>query len=216
MDMAGFISLMNDHGFEDTSSSRKVAAINDAQADIASREPWPFLEKEIDLTFNGSSAVPTNVPSDLLAVLQVVNKSTGAVIAPSRADDWTRWFILSSTDVQDPFTFHFLGSQMRFHPIPGAGTSVRMLYTAYAPTLTDSSAESDFKVPPRHHMAIAFLALSNLYLMEDDPELSDQFEQQAEKRIQTMRSEIWGRQYQQPDFIHIVDTDDYDYYNPWQ
>lgn len=216
MDMTGFISLLNDHGFEDTSSTRKVAEINNALADLASREPWPFLEKEIDLTFNGSSATPTNLPSDLLAVLQVVNKTTGAVIAPSRTDDWTRWFILSATDVQDPFTFHFLGNQMRFHPIPPAATSVRMLYTAHPPTLTDSSAESEFKVPARHHKAIADLALAALYMMEDDPELAQQKEAAAEKRIQTMRAEIWGRQYQQPDFIHIVDTDDYDYYNPWQ
>lgn len=215
MDMAGFLSLLNDHGFEDTSTERKVQALNDAQADIASREPWPFLEKEIDLTFNGSSATPTNLPADLLAVLQVTNKTSGAVIYPTRTDDWTRWYVSRASDVADPFTFHFLGNQMRFHPIPPAGTSVRMLYTAFSPTLTETSPESAFKVPARHHRAIADLALAALYLMEDDPELSEQKEADAEKRIQTMRGEIWGRQYQEPDYIHIVDTDDFEYYLPW-
>ena len=210
MDMAGFLSLLNDHGFEDTSTERKVAEINNAQLDIASREPWPFLEKEIDLTFNGSSATPTNLPSDLLAVLQVVNKTTGAIITPTRTDDWTRWFILNASDVADPFTFHFLNRTMRFHPIPPSSASIRMLYTAYPTTVSDTGAELDFKVPARHHKAVADLALSALYLMEDDPDLAHEKEASAEKRIQTMRGEIWGRQYQQPDYIHIVDTDDYD------
>lgn len=212
MDMAGFISLLNDHGFEDTSSTRKTEVVNDAQWDLASREPWPFLEKQIDLTFNGSSGVPTNAPADLGQVLQVVNKVTGAIIAPSRNDDFTKWFILSSSDVADPFSFYFVGSTMKFHPIPPNGAVVRMIYTAVPPALTDTSPESAFMVPARHHRALAYLALSKLYLMEDDPELAASFGQLAEARIQSMRPDVWERQLQDPDYIHIVDMDDTDGY----
>lgn len=212
MDMAAFISLLNDHGFEDTSSTRKVEAINDAQWDLASREPWPFLEKQLDLTFDGSSGVPTNAPADLGQVLQVVNKATGAVVSPSRNDDFTKWFILSATDVADPITFYFIGNSMKFHPIPANGTVLRMVYTALPPALTDTSAESEFMVPPRHHRAVAYLALSHLYLMEDDPENASAFAQLAEARIQSMRPDVWERQLQDPDYIHIVDTDDLDFY----
>lgn len=210
MDMAGFISLLNDHGFEDTSSTRKVEAINDAQNDIAGREPWPFLEKEIDLTFSGSSGVATNLPADLRAVLQLVNKATGATISPSRNDDWTKWFIMYANDVADPFTFYFVGNQMRLHPKPPASTLARLLYISTPATLIDVSPESAFVIPPRHHRAIAYVALSNLYSMEDDQENALDFTNKAEKRIQEMRSDLWQRQFQSPDFIHIVDYDDFD------
>lgn len=210
MDMAGFISLLNDHGFEDTSSTRKVEAINDAQNDICSREPWPFLEKEIDLTFSGSSGVATNLPTDLRAVLQLANKVTGAVISPSRADDWTKWFITYANDVADPFTFYFVGNQMRLHPKPPAATTARLLYISTPATLIDTSTEASFAVPPRHHRAIAYVALSNLYSMEDDQENALDFAGKAEKRINSMRSDLWQRQFQSPDFIHIVDYDDFD------
>lgn len=212
MDMAGFFSLLNDHGFEDTSEERKTEAINDAQWDLASREPWPFLEAQVDLTFDGTSSIPTNAPTDLGAVLQVVNKTTGAVVAPSRNDDFTKWFILSATDVADPITFYFVASTMKFHPIPTSGTILRMIYTRVPATLTDTSAESEFLVPARHHRALAYLALSNLYLMEDDTELAADFAQKAEARIQSMRPDSWERQLQDPDYIHIVDTDDIDFY----
>lgn len=210
MDMPGFISLLNDHGFEDTSSTRKVEAINDAQNDIASREPWPFLEAEIDLTFSGSSGVATNLPADLRAVLQLVNKTTGTVISPSRADDWTKWFITYATDVADPFTFYFVGNQMRLHPRPPASTTARCLYIKTPATLIDTSLESAFAIPARHHRAVAYVALSNLYSMEDDQENAVDFAQKAEARIQNMRSDLWQRQFQEPDFIHIVDYDDFD------
>lgn len=215
MDMAGFISLLNDHGFEDEDTIRKVETINDAQWDLASREPWPFLEKQIDLTFNGSSGIPTNSPSDLGAVLQVVNAVTGGIIVPSRNDDYTKWYVLNANDVSDPFKFYFIGQTMKFHPIPPAGTVVRMVYVAVPPAVSETGLETDFMVPPRHHRAIAYLALSNLYLMEDDPDLATSFKNQGESRIQTMRTDAWERQYQDPDYIHMVDTDDLDYYGPW-
>ena len=212
MDMAGFISLLNDHGFEDTSSTRKVEAINDAQWDLASREPWPFLEKQIDLTFDGTTNVASNAPADLGSVLQVVNTVTGYVCRPSRNDDFTKWFILSATDVADPITFYFVGKTMKFHPIPTAGTVIRMIYTAIPPSLTDTSLETDFLVPPRHHRAIAYLALASLYFEEDDPENAQIAATKAEQRIINMKPDVEQRQLQEPDFIHIVDWDDTDYY----
>lgn len=212
MDAPGFISLLNDHGFEDTSSTRKMEAVNDAQWDLSSREPWPFLEKQIDLTFSGASGVPTNLPADLGQVLQVVNVQTGATISPSRNDDYTKWYVLNAADVADPLKFYFIGKTMKFHPIPAASTTVRMIYTCIPTAVTETSLETDFIVPPRHHRAIAYLALAHLYLMEDDPENAQSFAQLAEQRIQNMRPDIWERQLQDPDYIHIVDFDDTDYY----
>jgi len=65
MDVSEIIDDLEDHGFEDTSEARKLAALNDTLWDVTGREPWPFLEKSVALSFNGSSSTPTNLPSDL-------------------------------------------------------------------------------------------------------------------------------------------------------
>src|SRR5882672_5314141 len=81
------LTELGDYGFKDLSPTTKVRAINQAYWDICSREPWPFLEKELVLTFNGSTDYASNAPTDLSAVLKIVNPNTGVRLVAYRSED---------------------------------------------------------------------------------------------------------------------------------
>ena len=205
MDMVEILSELTDHGFEDTSTARKVAVVNDSYFDLCSREPWPFLEKQATLSFTGADT-PTNLPADFSKLISLVNPSSGQVVASTRLDDFANQFTLYANDVADPLRYYFIGNVLHVQPKPSSGTSLILNYVANPAELSDTAVEADILVPPRHQRALVLGALSKLYLMEDDPELSSAFNQLFESRIQTMRADLWTRDFA-PDFIHNNDPD---------
>lgn len=205
------IAELDDYGFEDTADTRKVAQINNAIWDICSREPWPFLEKEISLNFDGVSATPTNLPSDLSAVLKITNTTTGQRVNPIRLDDLEDNYATQITTVGTPQVYYFLADDLNLTPIPPAATGQwRMKYISWPAAVNSLSLESSIVIPARHHQAIMYGTLARLNAMEDDSELGDYFEAKGEKKIQLMRNDLWRHHYDGPDFIHQVE--DYDYY----
>lgn len=215
-DVIDLIDELNDHGFEDTVTSRKVGIINDTIADICSREPWPFLEKESDLTFNGSSAAPTNLPSDFSKVLGIQDTSLGNSIVFERWEVIRKKFgtQVTATNLGDAEYYYFVKAQPRIYPTPGASTTLHLEYVCFHPEVDETTLEAGILIPARHHRAITLGSLYKLYSMEDDPELAQVFEQEYEHRLSIMREDLIRVQYDSPDHIYVTDMDYYDD-GPW-
>lgn len=211
-DISDIIDELNDHGFEDTANSRKVSIINDTIADICSREAWPFLEDELALTFDGSTASPSNWPADFSKLIGIHSPDTGDSL------DWERWEVVRKqhatmlTQEGTPELFYFVRGVLKLWPIPdSASTTLNMEYLVWHPDVTENSVAADILIPSRHHRTLVLGSLYKLYAMEDDPELSALFQKQYEERIQMMREDLIRVQYDTPDSI-LVFEDDYDSY----
>lgn len=205
------ISELNDHGFTDSTSGRKVSMLNDALYDAASRHPWPFLETSLNLTFNGSSGAPTNFPANFRAVLDVTDLSN-----QNMKVEWVRLDDLDDrgTDYTmggAPQVYYFIGNTINFWPIPAASASVRMRYIRVPAALTESTVEANVEWPIRHHRAIVLGALFRLYDLEDDPELSQRFQGHFEQRLAQMLEDVSMRTYDRHDNIAIDPLFDIDW-----
>lgn len=201
------LSVVNDHGFDDTSTTTKLAFLNDTIADFCSRAPWPFLEGEATLTFDGSSAVASNMPSDFRASLVIVDPSTSFVLQPERLDTLEKSAADLITQVSGPLFYYFLGSELRFAPIPPASFTARMRYLKLHPTVTVDSDVTGYLVPNRHWLLLVYGTLQRLYDLDDDPEMSARFEAHYERRIATLTEELWKTQYDRPDHVVVTDPD---------
>lgn len=202
-----------DNGFSDTSLARKLSDINDTIWDICSRHPWPFLEKSIDLVFNGVSSVATNFPSDFRALLSLSRDGNQLQYVPVGQVDKDYGSLVDEVDM--PRAYFLQNGTIRFVPIPTATTVIRMRYLQWPVAVTDTSPESAVVIPARHGKVIVFGALWKLYEREDDPELAARYETHYESRILQMMDELQLQQYDQSNFILVTDYDGYDGYNCW-
>lgn len=213
MDVTDMISELNDHGFTDTTSSRKVSMLNDALWDAASRWPWPFLETSLDLNFNGASAIPTNLPSNLGPVIDVVDVSNQNYrLDPKTVDDLDRTGT-DYTTVGPAQTYYFIGNSLYLWPIPPATTGgIRLRYYKVPAALTDTTLSAAIEWPVRHHRVLVLGALYRLYDLEDDPELSARFQQHYETRLQQMLQDVFMRQYDRTEYVRVDADFDLDFY----
>jgi len=213
MDVSEILTELTDHGFEDTSTERKLAKVNDALWDIESREPWPFLEKTATLNFSGSSPSPTNLPSDFKAVMWLYDITNGITLWPERLSTIRDAYGNTLAQVSDPANYYFVGSDLRLYPMPPSSTGRFQLdYVATQAEVIDTTLEAAILLPKRHHDAIVLGALWRLYKMEDDPENGNMFQIDYENKIQQMREDLFRQQYQRADRIFVIDEDDtYDY-----
>lgn len=201
MDVQDMLDEIDDHGFTDTSTARKVAMLNDAMYDAASRNKWPHLETTVTLTFDGTNALPSNLPADFEAPIDLIRTSDNVKLA------WKRIEILDGeatdfTATGDPTTYYLIGPSLYVWPIPGASTTVRMRYFKTPAALTAATLSAAIDWPVRHHRLITMGALFKLYDMEDDPELAVRFQQQFEQRLQLMTGDVFMRQLDVPDVIY--------------
>lgn len=211
MTITELLSEINDHGFEDTLTTRKIAAINFAIKNISQRRPWPFLEKVLTLTFDGSSAAPSNAPADLRAVMKIMDTSTGRRVRFKRTDDMEELHGSELTAAGDPYLYYFEGTQLRIWKIPSATKTLRSRYLRTAPNVAEGDPEASIIIPPDYHEAIVFRSLMRLYDLEDDPELSQRFEVHYENVITQMADALMTLQHDEPEYVHVVDADDWDY-----
>ena len=206
------LDALSDYGFTDTTTTRKMEKINSTIHDITTREPWPFMEDSIDLNFDGSSAVPSNFPSDFQAELDVMDLSTGRKLQPLRLQEADARVNLSLTEVATPLYYYFIGRQLMVAPIQPAGSAThRMRYVRVHPDVLQTDPESAILVPKEHHEVVLLGTLVKLYDMEDDTDLSVRFQQLYEKKYSDMRGAIWMRQYDRPQHIVVTDAHDYDF-----
>jgi hypothetical protein len=213
MDVSEILSELVDHGFEDTSTERKLAKINDAIWDIESREPWPFLEKTVALNFDGASPAPTNMPTDFKTALWLFDLTNGVSLWPERLSTIRDRYGNQISLVSDPASYYFVAGQIRLYPVPPVSTGRFQLdYIATQVELTENDVSTSILLPARHHQAIVLGALFRLYKMEDDPENGNMFQIDFENKIQQMHEDLFRRQYQRSDQIFVIDEDDiYDY-----
>lgn len=213
MDVAAMIEEIDDSGFTDTSPTRKVAMLNDALYDAAGREKWPHLETTLNLTFNGTDPFATNQPADLDSVLDIVNNTTFDKLEWSRLDSMDSQGLDLTQGGSAPLKWYQIGKQLRFFPVPPAGTSLRLRYTRIPVEMTEGMLSADVDWPVNHHRVLVLGALQRLYDMEDDPELAVRVEGKFEERLTRMAQSEFQRQTDRSDRIYfdpLFDADLFD------
>lgn len=212
MDVQDMIDDLGDHGFTDTSTITKVRVLQDALWEIESMRPWPWLETEITLTFDGSSPTPTNMPANFRAALQLKDVDTNTALIPLDEQDLEKNGVDLTKQGVAPRIYYPVGvDSLKVWPIPTASMTVRMRYLKVSAALTSGTLEASIDMPPRHHRLIVLGALVRLYDMEDDPELAQRFQGHYETRLARMVEDIFQRQYDRPDYIRVDDWDSWDY-----
>jgi hypothetical protein len=198
-----------DHGFGDISTVRQMAILNETYNDVIGREPWPFLEKTIDLTFDGTNRTASNMPSDFRSALKLINKASGRRLVAWREDDFMEQYQAVLNQTETPYLFFFQGLSLNVHPIPASSDVVTMRYLAKPVDLLSTDVEATILLPSRYHRAtLVNGSLEKLYAMEDDTDLAAWFERKYEKAVQLMRQDLWKQQWDSPDYIHHTDPDD--------
>ena len=207
-DVPALLSELDDHGFADTSEDRKVSALNYAISNMSQRKPfWKFVEKVVTLDFDGVSATPSNVPADLRTVMKIMNGSQR--IRPQRVDDMEESFGSQLGDSGDPLYYYFEGTELKLWRIPGSDVTLRLRYLQYAPRVTETSGAAAIIIPEDYHEALIFRALFRLYDLDDDPEMAGRMEAHYENVLAQMTEPAATQQLDAPDFIHVVDDDDW-------
>lgn len=212
--IAEIIAELDDHGFADTSTTRKVAVIQDTIWEIEGLEPWPFLETSATLDFAGGTGTPTTQPANMKAVLKVKDELLKKIMRPIRLDDLHEYVGSNFSLTDDPRFYYFEGGKIKVWPNPPAATGrVRVWYLKFSDPINSGSLETDILIPKRHHRVITLGTLSKLFDMEDDAELGVRYEQRYDKRIAQMRTDLLKDQYDRNDYVHVLDPDDWDYDN---
>lgn len=211
MDVPALLSVLNDYGFEDTNTTRKVADIQAAIWDIEGRRAWPFLGQTINLAFSGSSGVPTNLPVDVRASKRMKNLAGGR-ITPIREDDLEDIIGTNYSMSDTPRVYYYEDGQWKLWPIPPSSTVVRWKYVRWSAAITEATVESGILIPKYfHESTIVPLTLSRLYARDDDPEMASYYGQVGENGIALMVDTVFRQQIDQPDFVRITDPDDFDF-----
>lgn len=200
---------LTDHGYTD--SNQNIRAINQAIRNIAYRRAWPFMEKILSLTFDGTNAAPSNSPADLRAVMKVIDTGTGRRIVFKRTDDMEEAYGSSLTQGGDPFFYYFEGTALKVWQVPASTQTLRLRYLKTVPTIVVSDPESAIVVPPDYHEAIAARALFRLALLNDDTDIAGPFKALYDELFVEMSEALLKQQYDEPEYIHVIDADDYDY-----
>lgn len=195
MDMSEILAEIDDHGFVDTSSARKLSAVNDAYWDICAREEWPFLEAASTTiaTVNGQSFI--TMPTDFSRVIAVSNPSGAFTLLYEDYETLAKLYPSLETTTGTPLFYYFIGSVMHFYPVPNAAISLRFRYVKWPVELAANSLEATIVIPPRHQRTLVIGALVKLYSMEDDLEQANAFRTQFEERIQNMREDLLKRHF---------------------
>ena len=199
---------MDLYGFEDFDDDSKLILINEAYFDIVTREAWPFMEDRA-IIVQPSADDTLNVPTDFQAVLSLVDTTNNIVLGPERNDVIEKNIRLNA-DSGSPNKYYFVGETLYLYPSDNTGSTYRLYYIKAPETLTTSSVEADILIPARHHSIIVYGALVKAFLVNDDPQ-ANTFQNMFETRYQQMRSDVWMRQYDRTERVHIVtDADNSD------
>jgi len=207
---------MDLYGFDDFEDAQKLLLLNEAYFDVVTREPWPFMEKVIELTVpSGTTKVTNNSfansPSDLNAVLSFTDITHDVIMIPERGDVVEKNYKINNLNVY-PERYYFVGEDLYLYPAPTGDTTYRLYYVRVPIAATDTGQDTDsntFFIPSRHHSIIVYGALVKAFLVNDDPQAAA-FQNMFEQRYQQMRNDAWMQQYDRTDRIHIL-TDSYDW-----
>lgn len=208
---------MDLYGFDDLEDSQKLMLLNEAYFDIVTREPWPFMETVVSFTApSGVSKITDNTElsttiSNLNSVLSFTDTSHNVILVPERTDVVEKNYKINNLNVY-PERYYFVGNDLYVYPATQGTTSYRLYYTIRPTAAVDNGLDSDsgtYKIPFWHHSIIVYGALVKAFLVNDDPQAAV-FQNMFEARYQQMRNDVWMKQYDRTDRIHIL-TDNYDW-----
>lgn len=209
MDAAAFFDAMGDYGFEDSSTDTKLRALQAAVREIERKRPWPFLQRSLTLTFDGSSDTPTNVPSQLRAVLRMKDLTNGRRVKYVRLDDFEDIVGTDYSKAGAPILYYFDGGDLKVWPIPPSTTTMKMRYLTRTGQLASNATEADILIPAQYHEDVVLLAaIRQLAIMEDDPDIAAAVEAHYKVELDWMVEDAFREQYDQPEYVHVVDPDD--------
>jgi len=198
---------MDLYGFEDFDDDAKLILINEAYFDVVTREAWPFMEGLVTIA-QPSADDTLNVPTNFQAVLSLVDTDNNIVLEPERNDVIEKNVRLNA-DSGSPTKYYFVGETLYLYPSDNTGTTYRLYYIKAPSTLTVDSVVADILIPARHHSIIVYGALVKAFLVNDDPQAAV-FQNMFESRYMQMRNDVWMRQYDRPERIHVI-TDSHDW-----
>lgn len=212
MNVSDILDELDDHGFTDASTARKLAVINQTLHDVCNARPWPFMEKEVTLTFNGTDPTPAGsgaTPSDFHAVTAMFNDTLGGKeVSFMRRDNFLRRHV-GDTSTGIPTYFYFIGTTLNFWPIPTSDQTVVMTYIARHSDLTETSLEADIRIPREYHRGLLVNgAVYKLDAMEDDTDISAWFQVEYNNTMAKMEDWCTRQQWQNVQIIQPVDADD--------
>lgn len=207
------ITELNDHGFTDEATTTKVRALQRAIWDIEGREPWPFLERTVDLTFDGTNSYPTNTNLNVRSVRRLTD-TNGNRLRYLRVEDYDDTVAGHWTQTGVPQYYWLEGTQINLWPIPAASYTAKLRYIQWSVEITSSTAETAFLIPKYYHRVVVSGALRYLYDMEDD-DLAPRYQALYEKELADMRTSVWQRQVDRPNVIRKSDPDDRDPYSSY-
>lgn len=215
MDVTSMISELDDHGFADVSSTRKIAVLQDTIWQLEGIKPWPFLVAAWTLTFDGVNPYPSNwatLTPAFRASLRLRDLTTGrrlAAVRPEEADDRMG---TQSTLVGTPQLYYFEGTQLNVWPIPPAGATMKLRGTRWSDPISDATTEADILIPKYFHRGLIINgALQRLYAMEDDTELAPVFQSYQSAAMDLATEVLFKQQYDRADHIKVTDPDSWDY-----
>lgn len=213
MDVSRMLTRIADGGFSDVDSTTLIETINDVYHDICALEPWPFLEKEIELTFDGTTGIPTNAPSDLRALISLNDYATGLKQDPIRVEEHMLTHSASLTLTGNPiYYFWYPDRTLNVYPVPSnlqSNNDLHLKYLRLEPDLQTTSLSADIALPARFHRALIDGSLAQLYLEEDDEAQSDYFQNRLDRRVERMRRDLWTRNFDRPDMIDMSEDQDF-------
>lgn len=212
MDVSAIISALDDHGFEDTLTTRKLEVLNDTYWDFCSRMSWPFLVKSATLTTTSGTRTPNSLPADFNKAISLRVVETDIKLMPERLENI---YVQdpNANDTGDPENYYFVGNALRIYPTPDGTYTVTMHYYSWPPALLSTDLEATLLIPSRHHRVLVLGCLYKLYNMEDDTDIAKEFERMYEERITRLIDDLMSEQYDRPDYI--VDVDPTDYSSGW-
>ena len=215
MDVSRMLIRLGNAGFSDVDSTTLVETLNDVYHDLCALEPWPFLEKELELTFDGTTGIPTNAPTDLRALISLNDYATGLKLDPIRVEEHLMRHGANLTLQGNPiYYFWYPDRTLNVFPIPSNSQSnndLHLKYLSLESDLTSTTTSAQIALPARFHRAILDGALAQLYLEEDDEAQSDYFQNRMDRRVERMRRDLWTRNFDRPDTIEAT-SDDMDFY----
>lgn len=217
MDVSDIISELDDHGFTDATTARKLAVINQTLQDVCNSRPWPFMEVETTLSFNGTSSQPSSndvdttagVPANFHAVLAMnQNSSGGQQIRHMRYDEFLKNHVTDTT-TGIPRFFYFKGLQLNFWPIPTSDQTVVMSYIKVHDDLSETSVSTDIAIPSSYHRGLLVNgSVYKLDAMEDDTDIAAWFQVEYNNTMARMEDWCSRLQWVNPQIIEPVDSDD--------
>lgn len=207
---SAMIQELKDHGFDGISDATLLEFINDAYFGFCGREPWPFLEKTAPLTVSTTTGAITS-PTDMRAIISIVDTTNGGVLTPQRRDVITNVFPKELTKAGNALYYYSVGDTFYLYPIPtGVSYTADYLQRPAALSTGDSPIfDANF------HRYLVLGAARRCAVLTDDTELATDYRNQEEDYYQNMRNVLWRKQYDEPETILDVDGTDYFYWDAY-